>query len=194
MTMFSTRLKTVTFFALAVSVLDLGAHHTLGCGTPGATRPATAKPPAPDATPRPEAHIVLDLVLADWLKTSPNLTGTDRPLKPDEAIVLLRKNLPAGYEPKVAGRQILISDRSRKDGVKEPLTGKPSGAEKQAPAPAKLSPHVLQVDQVKVEGDKATVKVSDNRHHYLGASGATYQLDRTPRGWMIRRPFAVWIQ
>jgi hypothetical protein len=147
---------------------------------------------------------MLDLVLSNWVKEGPDM----RSIKElDEAIVLMRKNLPLGYQPQVAGRRILIADQFiakrssyaqivelrmddwvvlREGEVVERLLGLDSSPQ------AKIGPHCLQIDKVEVRGVTGRIKISQNRRFNLGSSGGTYLLKRTDSGWTLKLT-EVWL-
>lgn len=151
------------------------AHNLAGSGAEPARQPGV----------RADSHVVLDLVIADWLKQSPNLNGS-RPLRPGEAIVLDPKNLPRGYEPPMIGRQIFVSDqhagaRVRRANARLPGDGK-----------VKISSHVLYLQSIEVRGNVAVVRIADNLHHNLGGSGSRYTLIRGGRGWEFMGLRTLW--
>ena len=154
---------------------------------------STPLPENRDEDVRDDASKVLDLVLAHWCKEGPYMRSVE---DLDEAIILMRKNLPEGYRPRISGRRILIADyfiakRSsytqfipqhrvlRLDGTIGMYDDKIVLREGED----NIGPNCLHIDKMEIRGDTGRIEISRNRRFNMGSNGGTYELKRTDSGW-----------
>ena len=135
---------------------------------------------------RPDSWRVVDAAIAAWLRDSLNLNHSKPSLHRDEVLILRKNGLPEGCSPNVPSQKIMIEDIPQHQGS--------SGGKADIAGRAwKVSTHIVQIDAIRIKGDTAEVEISDDRHHNLGASGATYKLKRTDTGWFVLPMTEVWI-
>ncbi len=135
----------------------------------------------PLVTPTLEAEIV-NAVLTDWCgqgekKFRPRyLRGAAADAK---NVVLLRPQLlPPGFAADVPGTHVVLADPWIRDESESVTLSTSAGT-------AVFGGVVLQIDEITIDGQTATVRISQNRRHNLGGSGATYQLRRVDGRWKI---------
>lgn len=149
--------------------------------------------PGPGATAPDEVTHVLDMVLLDWLKQGPDMR-TDRDM--NQAIVLMRPNLPNGYYPKVTGRRILVADQfvAKRSSYKQIVNSYKQIVKLEqgtrwvvsTEGNDNIGPHCLQIGKIEIRGDTGRVEISQNRRFNLGGSGGLYVLTRTDIGWTVK--------
>ncbi|MDH3584373.1 MAG: hypothetical protein OER86_09180 [Phycisphaerae bacterium] len=142
-----------------------------------------ATPQAP--APRPDSWAVVDAAIAAWLRDSPNLTRSEPRLRRTEILSLRKTGLPSGYVPNVPTQKLFITDLPQHQGPSAGKAIEEDGVDSS-------SPHIIQIDSIRITGDTAVVEISDNRHHSLGASGGTYHLRRTVGGWFVLPLSKIW--
>lgn len=135
----------------------------------------------PLVTPTLEAEII-NAVLTDWCGRGEK-KYRPRYLRDAEAdaknVVLLRSQLlPPDFVADVPGTHVVLADPWIRD-EGEPVTLTT------ASGTAVFGGVVLQIDEITIDGQTATVRISQNRRHNLGGSGATYQLHRVDGQWKI---------
>ena len=165
-------------------ILICAVSSLLGCQV-GATTPQATIPPD-------ELADILDQVLSDWVRNGADVQRVDNDV---EGIVLMRRNLPQGYRPRVPGRRIVVADyfvpkqssyeileRAQKPGEVYLREGEDN-----------IGPLCIYIEGISIEDGVVTIQLAMNKRFNLGASSARYTAKRTPDGWVVtgRGPVAV---